>query len=94
MGFSPLSDRAPRNNGNVRRPSQYAEAKATLGTNNRSQLLRSPRAWHANKVNDGTWENLKGFERMQNYNIEKDHFKTSINAPKVVRLICSSEEVG
>jgi hypothetical protein len=27
-GISPLSDRAPRNNGDARRPSEYIEAKA------------------------------------------------------------------
>lgn len=31
-GISPLSDRAPRYNGDVRRPSEYDEAKATSAT--------------------------------------------------------------
>jgi hypothetical protein len=36
---------------------------------------------------------LRDNERMQNYDIKKDNFKTSKNALKVVRLICSSKEV-
>ncbi|OFZ46601.1 MAG: hypothetical protein A2451_14470 [Bdellovibrionales bacterium RIFOXYC2_FULL_39_8] len=89
----PLSDRASRNNGDERRPSQYGEVKATeIGSNN-DLLLRGPRAWHVDTANIGTWENLKGCSSMQNYEIKKDNFKKSINAPKVVRLIHSSVEV-
>ena len=50
--MTPLSDRASRNNGDERRPSQYEEAKATLDADTSKQLLRGPRAWHANKVNE------------------------------------------
>jgi len=59
-GISPLSGRAPRNNGDARRPSEYDEAKATLNISNDDQLLRGPRAWHVNTVDVGTWENLRG----------------------------------
>jgi len=70
------------------------KAKAISFNSNVKWLLRGPRAWHAGTVNVGTWENLEGCSRMQNEDIKKDNFKTNLIAFKVVRLICSSEEVG
>jgi hypothetical protein len=91
--MSPLSDRAPRNNGNARRLSEYYETKATLEFSNKLWLLRGPRAWHADTEDVGTWENQEGYTRMQNNKIKKDNFKTSLMPSLVVRLIRSSEEV-
>ena len=92
--MSPLSDRASRINGDAKRPSQYEEAKATVETNTGFYLFRGPRAWHADIVDAGTWENHSGDERMQNCDIKKDNFKKSENSTVVVRLTCSSAEVG
>jgi hypothetical protein len=69
------------------------DAKAILESSNADQLLRSPRAQHVGTVKVGTWENLKGFVEMQNYEIKKDNFKTSIISFKVVRLTRNSKEV-
>ena len=91
--ISPLSDRAPRDNCDVGRPSQYEEAKATPSAH-KHLAPRGPRAWHVDIVVVGTWENLRGIAMMQNYAIKKDNFKTSKFSFKVVRLICSSKEVG
>lgn len=55
-GTSPLSDRASKDNGEERRPSEYIEAKATQVLSSKLLLLRSPRARHVNTENVGTWE--------------------------------------
>ena len=50
-GISPLSDRAPRDNGDAGRPSEYEEAQAISRDQQVEWLPRSPRARHADTVN-------------------------------------------
>lgn len=53
---------------------------------------RSPRAWHVDTANVGTWEILTWRSRMLKSKLKKDNFKTSLIPSKEVRLPHSSAE--
>ena len=91
-GTSPLSDRAPRDNGDVRRPSEYDEAKATSTT---SPVVGSSgvreHGMHIQRALEPRISRGRP-SRMTRYNIKKDNFKTRIILPLEVRLPHISEE--
>jgi len=74
------------------RPSEYVEAKATLDRIF-DLAIRSPRAWHVDTANVGTWEIQTRQDMMLNDKIKNDNFKTSHTSRMEVRSTRSSVEV-
>lgn len=91
-GISPLSDRASRDNGNAKGPSQYRESKAT------SELLLEDPTFPGSESMACRYSKRRnlgdpyGVNRMLNYKHKKDNFKASMILHKEVRLFHSSEE--
>ena len=88
----PLSDRASRDNGDVKGPSDYFEAKAILENLFRIPTFPGSESMACRYSKRRNLGDPFGVNRMLNYGIKKDNFKTSIILQKEVRLFHSSEE--
>ena len=90
--MSPLSDRASRDNGDVKGPRLYVLSEGNIEYLLDTQPFRGPRALHVDTVNARNLGEPLGVNRMLNYDIKKDNFKMNITLLKVVRLSHSSGE--
>ena len=79
--MSPLSDRAPRDNGDEGRSSECEEAKTTSPWPHKSEWLpRGRRARHVDTANVGTWETHEKMTMMVNCEPKKENAKRKLEA--------------
>jgi len=91
-GISPLSDRAPRDNGNEKGPSGYDSCEGNIGKSLDNPTFPGSKSMACRYSKRRNLGDPLGVNSMLNCEYKKDNFKASMILLKEVRLFHSSVE--